>query len=256
MFFANDIYGERIHIDDAVAKHDYVCPACKSKMIQKRGNINAHHFAHKAGKECDPWYTGKLSAWHTRMQSYFPKSAQEVVVWNEMHTEYHIADAILQNGDEKYIVEFQHSVISQKEFVSRSTFYMRCGYRIIWVFDFCECNSQKRILIADDEYENNIVRLVWPGKDRIKFLDSIDFSDVIDQLYIVFHINTGRGKLQLHDPDGYYPWETWEYVDPFHRHPCFVSLFLDDFNSVSDFYARRYSEEEFYKKIKCVGKKK
>lgn len=254
MFFANNINGERIYIDDAEVKQDYFCPVCQSVMIQKRGNINAHHFAHKAGKECDPWYSGKLSPWHKKMQSYFKKSSQEVVIWDKTHTEFHIADAVVQISDKKYIIEFQHSVMPQKEFLPRSRFYMKCGYRLIWVFDFCECKSPKRIFIADDEYENGIVRLIWPGKDRVRFLDNIDFSNVCDYLNIVFHINTGKGKKQLHNPDGYYPWETWEYIDPFHRSPCFIALDLGYFTGAADFYARYYSEDEFYRIMKRLGK--
>lgn len=255
MFFANNIYGEKIHIDDAEANQVYFCPACKSEMIQKRGNVNAHHFAHKVGKECDPWYTGKISAWHAKMQNHFRKNDREVIIWNESGTEYHIADVVLQNGANKYVVEFQHSVISQDEFISRSRFYMQCNYRLIWVFDFCECKNPKKVLIADDEYENNVVRLVWPGRDRIRFLDNIDFSGLDDRLSILFHINTGKGRKYLHDPDGYYPWETWGYVDPFHRQPCFVSLCLNDFTESSDFFARYYSEEDFYTRLKHLGGK-
>ena len=88
MFFANDIYGKKIHIDDAKFGSPYYCPACGGEMIQKRGNITAHHFAHTAGKECDPWYKGKISPWHKKMQNQFDKNVQEVVVWNKSHTEY------------------------------------------------------------------------------------------------------------------------------------------------------------------------
>lgn len=254
MFFANNTYGKRVIIDDAEPKQIYHCPACAGELIQKRGNINAHHFAHRAGKQCDPWYTGKLSAWHAKMQSHFTKSAQEIVVWNKTHNEYHIADVVLQTGDKKYVIEFQHSTISQKEFVSRSRFYMECGYRLIWVFDFCECKAPKQILIADDGYEDDFVWLVWPGRDRMRFLDSIDFSGLSGYLNIVFHINTGRGKPVWHEPNGYLPWKTWEYVDPFHKSPCFVALDLRNFNGTSDFFARRYSEEQFCRKLERLGK--
>lgn len=136
--------------------------------------------------------------------------------------------------------------------------YYRCNeknnYKLIWVFDFCECVRPKKIFIADDGYENGIVRLVWPGKDRVKFLDNIDFSDASDYLYIVFHISTGKGKKRLLTQNGYYTWETWEYVDPFHRSPCFVNLALDYFTGAVDFYAKYYSEEEFYREMKLYGK--
>lgn len=203
MFFANDTYGKKIHIDYAEIGGSYFCPGCGAAMIQKRGNINVHHFAHKVGKECDPWYAGKLSTWHIKMQHQFDKSAQEVVVWNKTHTEYHIADIALQTNQGKFIIEFQHSTISQKDFISRSKFYIECGYTLIWVFDFCECSSYKRILISE-EYEDNLIRLVWPGRDRIRFLDGIDFAGCDSCLYIFFHINTSKGKLRWHNWEGAY----------------------------------------------------
>lgn len=249
MFFANDMHGEKIHIDNADVALPYFCPACGGAMVQKRGNINAHHFAHRAGKECDPWYAGKMSLWHSKMQNQFDKKTQEIVVWNKTHTEYHIADVALQANGEKYILEFQHSSISQKDFIVRSKFYLENGYKVIWVFDFCEHKTQKRVYIAE-EYENNMIHLIWPGKDRIRFLDNIDFSSLSGHLYIFFHINTGKGKIQVHDPDGYYSWETWEYLDPFSRCPCFILLNLNIFNGTYDFFAKRYSEQAFYRGLK------
>ena len=252
MFFANNALGQKIHIDDAETGLPYFCPACRDAMIQKRGNINAHNFAHKTGKGCDPWYSEKLSPWHIKMQNHFDRVVQETVVWNEMHTEYHVADIVLQSGDKKYVIEFQHSPISQKEFISRTKFYLGCGYTIIWVFDFCECKSQKTIFVS--EYNNGIMHLAWPGKDRVKFLDNINFTSVNDGLYIFFYINAGMGKIRLHDPEGYYPWKTWEYIDPFSLHSCFALLYLGIFDNTKDFFAEYFSEENFFRTVKRLGK--
>lgn len=252
MFFANDISGIRTYIDNAEHGESYFCPACGCELVQKRGNINTHHFAHRAGKECDSWYTGKLSSWHLKMQHQFPKRTQEMVVWNEDHTEYHVADVLLQNTNQKYVVEFQHSSIAQSEFLARSQFYINCGYQIIWVFDFCECKPQKQIYISDTGYENNIVRLAWPGKDRIRFLDSIDLSNFGNSLHIVFHVSTGKGSSQpvFHDC---YSWDKWTYNDPFHKDICFVWLLLQYFNRTDDFFARHYSEKDFFRTLKSFS---
>ena len=72
----------------------YYCPACKSRMIIKRGKIIAPHFAHKTKGQCDPWYTGKMSQWHRKLQNKFPPDMQEVILWNDDNTEYHVADGI------------------------------------------------------------------------------------------------------------------------------------------------------------------
>ena len=57
MYFANDENGLRVHIDEATKAGAYTCPACKEPVIMKCGRIVAHHFSHKARKNCDPWYT-------------------------------------------------------------------------------------------------------------------------------------------------------------------------------------------------------
>ena len=252
MFFANNIYRERVHIDNAEAGQDYFCPACKGKMIQKRGNVNAHHFAHHAGRDCDPWYAGKLSAWHSKMQSYFKPEAREVIIWNQQHTEYHIADAVLEFNNQKYVFEFQHSPISQETFLKRSDYYVQCGYRIIWVFDFCNPQRPKTIFIADDD-DKTIKHLVWTGRNRTRFIDNIDFFQYNNRLRIIFHIQTGVGKQTQIDMEDYYPWSKWEYINPTHRDYCFVRLCLEEFTSTSDFWAQYYSEEEFYNRLRHLN---
>lgn len=253
MFFANNIYRERVHIDNAETGQDYFCPACKGKMIQKCGNVNAHHFAHHSNRDCDPWYAGKLSPWHSKMQSYFRPDSREVIIWNQQHTEYHIADAVLEYGNQKYVVEFQHSPLSQKTFLERSDFYIQCGYRIIWVFDFCNPKRPKTIFIADDDDETT-KHLIWTRNNRVKFLDNINFSSYGNRLNIIFYIHTGAGKQVKCETDHYYPWTKWEYIDAIHKDYCFVRLYLEDFTTTSDFWARYYSEEEFYNRLRKINK--
>ena len=252
MFFANDKLGNRVHISDAHLGVDYFCPACGHKMVLRWGNINTHHFAHKPGKECDRWYSKKLSKWHQKMQNHFNKSEQEIIVWNEQHTEFHIADVLVRTKNRSIVLEFQHSVISQSEFLQRCRFYKMCGHQVIWIFDFCECKNSKKILIADDQYDDNVVQLVWPGRDRIRFLDGIDFSEFLGSVYIVFHIRTGKGKVILHQPHGYVPWETWEYLDPINKKCYFALLYLKHFTGTFNFYAKCYAEEEFYKELQSL----
>lgn len=251
MFFANDTHGKKIYIDDSDPKQSYFCPACGSKMIQRRGNIIAHHFAHMAKKECDPWYVGKLSPWHTEMQSHFDKSVREVIIWNQAHTIYHIADIAIRTGKGNIVIEFQHSPISQKEFISRSKFYLESDYTLIWVFDFCKCESQKTIFVSD--YESGIINLVWPGRDRIRFLDDLDFTNAGNRLHLFFHINTGMGKRIAHDSEQYGYWETWEYKNPFSKHSCFARLLLNEFESVDKFVAEYYSEKDFFRTLNGLG---
>ena len=251
MFYAKNLEGDRVHIDNSMPSESYFCPVCNNSMIRKCGEINAHHFAHKSQNSCDPWYTGKLSPWHSKMQNHFKQEVQEVVIWNTSHTEYHIADIALQSHAKRYIIEFQHSSISSDEFIARSKFYTECGYFLIWVFDFCQCSTPKKIFIDGiDEYENSIRHFVWPGRDRVKLFDIIDLAEFRNKMRILFHINTGIGRSFRQEYEGYPSWEKWEYLNPLRTKPCFVSVLLDQFVSTTDFYAKYFTEEAFFKRLR------
>lgn len=254
MFFADSMHGIRTYIDDADDKQIYVCPACQKPVIQKRGRVMAHHFAHKSNGACDPWYSGKMSAWHKEMQNLFPRHCQEVIVRDDEHNEYHIADVIFKNGSKSYVIELQHSAISYNDFVARTNFYMNQGYGIIWIFDFCDINPQKIMYYTEME-NSNLIQVIWPGKDRLRFLDKIDFSECDENLHIYFHINTGKGCKILIESDNYFDWERWEYIDPFHRERLFIKLYLSEFYSLKEFFALPYPEADFYEMLRNTGKR-
>ena len=48
---------DTVHIDDVKSglQSDAFCVVCNSTLIAKKGNINAHHFAHTNGTECKYW---------------------------------------------------------------------------------------------------------------------------------------------------------------------------------------------------------
>ena len=72
MFFANNVHGERIHIDSAEPKGKYYCPACGALMIQKRGNINAHHFSHKSSTDFLIIFSNLRKCWKGLLYQAFP----------------------------------------------------------------------------------------------------------------------------------------------------------------------------------------
>lgn len=253
MFFANDKYGVRICIDDASTSETYTCPICKCDMIQKRGRIVTPHFAHKARRDCDSWYTGKMSLWHKEMQELFPKRCREIPIWDMEHNEYHIADAVFSKGPKRWVVEFQHSVISSGDFIKRTEFYIRCGYEVIWIFDFINTKSPKKLYYTQEQ-DSQWIKVVWPGQDRVRFLEDIDFEQYEGKVSIYFYISTGKGRAYSVESYYYPTWERWEYVDPFHREHLFVELNLLNFDSLREFCARPYPEEKFYKMLKQAGK--
>ncbi|MCR5336833.1 MAG: hypothetical protein K6E42_09845 [Synergistes sp.] len=258
MYFANDENGQRIYIDDAQKRHMYVCPACNEPVIMKCGEVVSHHFSHKAKKNCDPWYTDKMSAWHRKFQNIFPYDAREQIVRSRDNKVFHIADVLFQYKGEKYVIEFQHSPISRKEFNLRSQFYLDLGYNLFWVFDFCECEAPKRIYYDRFESEKHIINLIWPGKDRIRFLDEIDLLEYADKgrLHVFFHISVGAGQLSLHYGSYGFSWYTWEYIDPKQQERCFVEPRYLAWDSLSEFEAIYYKESRFLDLLNNYSTKK
>lgn len=100
------------------------CPSCDSPMIAKCGEVLVHHWAHKRGRLCDPWWENETE-WHRNWKDQFPADWQEIVHRAESG-ERHIADVKTDHG---WALEFQHSYIKPSERQSRDAFYSK----LIWV---------------------------------------------------------------------------------------------------------------------------
>lgn len=258
MYYANDEKGIRIDIDSAVVGDHYFCPVCKSQMIIKRGKIVAPHFAHKSNVHCDPWYTGKMSPWHRRIQDKFPSNMREVALWNDEKAEFHIADALVGNKGNGTVFEFQHSDISAEVFLDRTQFYMNIGYSVVWVFDYQDSNHPKCMYYQDTEYSEKIKRVAWPGRDRVKIFDSEIMRTFIEEcnsndenkLSVLFHVSTGPGKQRFCKYQNGYESFKWEFIDPFNREQYFIKPYFEQTDSLSDFLAAFFTEDEIDKHIK------
>lgn len=141
MFYAIDEgTGAKVYAKKAVNMHtSFYCPCCKEPVIIKNGMEKATHFAHRSKSHCDTYYSSSnvMSEWHRNWQERFPEECREVVITKG--NEKHIAD-ICYN---RYVVEFQHSSLSPEDFIERTKFYVKCGYKVIWIFDFSEeCSTE------------------------------------------------------------------------------------------------------------------
>ena len=132
MYYAFDKNNKRINVKYASSNTKYFCPECGEELLIRNGSINAHHFAHKKGSNC--CIASDMSDWHIWWQNCFPDENQEIVV--ERNGKKRRADVVL--GDT--VIEFQKSSMSKEEFNNRNRFYISCGYKVIWVFDFIERN--------------------------------------------------------------------------------------------------------------------
>ena len=110
-----------------------VCPACGETVIAKCGSIKVHHWSHQSNSNCK--YKENKGEWHLKWQMQFEDDWQECQIKNPNTNEINIADIKTQNG---FVIEFQHSSISEEERKARENFYCEkqygnCG--MIWVVD-------------------------------------------------------------------------------------------------------------------------
>lgn len=157
MYFAIDDNKIRVYADEAEKDENYYCPVCGNKVVLKRGDINAAHFAHEKNECADRW-NYDMSEWHIRMQELFPVENREVIVTYKGVK--HRAD-ILKNG---IVIEFQHSPISAEEFCERNDFYRNAGYKIAWVFDVSQ-QYYDGSLYYDEESDKELY--IWKNPKRL-----------------------------------------------------------------------------------------
>lgn len=103
------------------------CPVCSAAVIAKCGETRAHHWAHRADRNCDSWWEPETN-WHRAWKSNFPADWQEVIQYDDVTGEKHIADI---RTDQGIAIEFQHSHLSPHERRAREQFYGD----LIWVVD-------------------------------------------------------------------------------------------------------------------------
>lgn len=160
MIVAIDKDKRRVHISSAKDGEKYYCPICNKEVLQRKGQIKAHHFAHFPNSNCiDKWHY-EMSDWHFDWQNRFDEKYLEIVKTFQNKT--HRADVLIE--DEKVVIEFQHSDISIKEYEDRNYFYHKLGYKVIWLFDMREEYENKNICYLDEESNNEKFYYLYPKK--------------------------------------------------------------------------------------------
>ena len=113
---------------------NYVCPCCGERVFRRAGEIKKAHFSHYSERadciiyqyERTPNYK---SDWHREWQERYPEENREITVKN--NGKIHIADVLINDT----VIEFQHSHLSEKDFLARTDFYINEGYSLVWLFD-------------------------------------------------------------------------------------------------------------------------
>ena len=102
-----------------------ICQCCGGSTIAKCGEHVVWHWAHKRREDCDPWWESETE-WHRSWKDRFPPDWQEVVHYDPVTGEKHIADVKTPHG---LVVEIQNSPIHPGELRSREDYYGR----IVWI---------------------------------------------------------------------------------------------------------------------------
>ena len=244
MFSALDNNRCRIDVENAQKGCEYFCPVCGAQLIVRDGELNAKHFAHKAGSCTDTWHYD-MSAWHRRMQSCFPLEHQEVVVADG--TRCHRADVLVG----KTVIEFQHSPISVAEFTDRTRYFQKTGYRIAWVFDLSE-QFENEQLFYDDE-DDPLMR--WKNPYRI-FSEGEQITDFSKDYAIWIYLGS-----EFDEEDEYLNKVIWTQTDA-NGHPSmrrfrlseyYISLAAGQAISPNDFFHSR--TDYFFDELKELQSK-
>ena len=191
MRVALDADGKRVHIDQTHVKEKYFCPSCGEELIMRKGEIRAHHFAHKPNSVCSDGWNYDMSDWHINWQDKFPVEMQEVVKKHNGKT--HRADVLIE--DTKTVIEFQHSPLSADEFDDRNTFYRELGYKVVWVFDVID--QYEEGLIREHENKENI--FIW-NRPRSTF-NNMDSILKEDNIYFEFESTADDNPRIKEDKD-------------------------------------------------------
>jgi len=181
----NSTFDDIVKAQYATKKESYYCWACRKSLVLKQGPIKQPHFAHQSNESCtDGWKYERKTKWHIDMQSLFDTT--EVLMEDAETGERHIADAVYQN----IVFEFQHSPINAEEVANRTFFYLKQGYRVVWVVDIADVVKKGRLRNIDTNY--NVYN--WSRASRM--FDFLPFLQHPDKMRIILY------------------WEEYDVVDP------------------------------------------
>ena len=184
--------GVRVNADVASKDNKHFCPGCGAPLILKQGEINAWHFAHENGSECDAFTESKMTDWHIRHQEMFPEHCREVRL--ERDGIVHIADVMIDG----LIIEFQHSQMTNEVFEERCNFYS-CFGRLLWVFDFRDQWKNDNINWVQKNVNSDYGYFEWRHSSRM--LGQYDFAKSAVDLFVEID-DTGWGCLVKWNPTG------------------------------------------------------
>lgn len=237
--------GERIHINEALKTQKYYCPACKNELMQKRGDMRTHHFAHYPSKDekqnnCPLRYYSGITQWHFDWLNRFNKENIEIILEND--NQRFVADVLINNT----VIEFQHKNLTIEQFRERNNFYTSLGYKIIWIFDLIDEYQSNKII--NDPYYNNENEFQW--KRPKKFFRELDVKRENCQIY--FQLSDDENVCGLERVVS----NTWDFKTFYTDKNRIFSIheFIDNaYNNIENLY---YDPKAKTNKIKTINESK
>ena len=96
-----------------------ICAYCEQPATARCGAKRIWHWAHLPNSNCDPWWENETQ-WHRQWKNFFPDRNQEIVHFDSVSGEKHIADVKCDTG---LLIELQNSRFDERELLSRECFY-------------------------------------------------------------------------------------------------------------------------------------
>lgn len=126
-----------VFANHATKIEEYFCPACKRKVILKRGKKKMSHFSHRPLETCDSFTEGEtrehlegkslLYNWLAEqydvveLESYLPEMAQR-------------PDILFVDEEGRSVcLEFQCSYLNPERMLERTKNYQAHGYEVVWI---------------------------------------------------------------------------------------------------------------------------
>jgi competence protein CoiA len=130
MLYASAGQGERVEaFPGGIAR----CPLCDGEVRARCGQVNAWHWAHVSGADCDTWAEPETE-WHRAYKRTVPLGQREVRMGS------HRADLVSHDG---FVVELQHSSLPAEDIQAREQHYQR----MVWLFDARDAYYRRRLLV-------------------------------------------------------------------------------------------------------------
>ena len=166
-------HGDKVYPSSGVKAK---CFICGGELISACGDVYVHHFRHINGDEnCASRH---MTRWHLHWQEVVDKKYIELSIDN------HRADIVHPKG---YVIEIQHSPISNEDVVSRKQTYKK----IVWILDYTETTPNKsRVKILSKFSMTNMDKIIldfgngWMGLVEEDCISEIKFKRIhISEVY-------------------------------------------------------------------------